>query len=669
MKPASPLFRAGGITIAVGEHLALVLVLCAGSGLARGSEPIPASALFSNPRVSSPRLSPDGTRIACLYSKGDEQGVFVRDTKGGPVRFLVGITDLDTRFAWLDWANDERILISAQARAPLAMGVSPRVTRLFVVDHTGKGYKWLGRRWPLQAQFQDRIVHLLPDEPERVLIQYRDPGERYPCVRKMSIRSGKLKRHQRVIPGVNQWHADRDGRVRVGEGALGNRYRLWARTSVDQPFKDLCSHHAFQEDGLRFAGFAEDPKKIYVRGPHEGRGAIFSFDLQKAQVARLVFAHPEVDAGGLVYDWDTGRRLVAVRYVVDEPQVHFIDKEAERELAAIENALSKDLGRRVHLRTVSRRGDRQVLILEASSELQPPVYYSYDRATRNLGFLLSSRPDVDVEALSSTQRLTYEARDGLAIPAYLTVPKGVAPQKLPVIVMPHGGPWARDAIRWNPEVQLMASCGFAVFRMNFRGSSGYGSAFERAGYREWGQAIQDDITDGVRWLIEQGIADPNRIGIYGTSYGGYAAMMGIVRTPDLYRAGASYAGVMDIETLVEDDGRYLWSVDWHDVMVGKGRDDRERLRSHSPLRRAAEIRVPVLLAHGENDARVHVHHSRRMAEALEDEGASVEYLEFPKETHGFILEKNRIRFYEELARFFGKHLAPRVAATNPAAGP
>jgi dipeptidyl aminopeptidase/acylaminoacyl peptidase len=210
-------------------------------------------------------------------------------------------------------------------------------------------------------------------------------------------------------------------------------------------------------------------------------------------------------------------------------------------------------------------------------------------------------------------------------------------------------------------VQFLASRGFAVFHPNFRGSSGYGRAFEVAGYRQWGLAMQDDVTDGVKWLIAQGIADPDRIGIYGASYGGYAAMMGLVREPGVFRAGTSYAGVMSLPVLLDENE---WQgLDDHNVpMIGGGWSDRKRLTDTSPLEHVSAIASPVLLGHGENDQRVHVKHSRRMEDALRDAGKAVEYLEFEEEVHGFLLEANRIRWYSALAAFFEKHLAPRATA-------
>jgi dipeptidyl aminopeptidase/acylaminoacyl peptidase len=477
---------------------------------------------------------------------------------------------------------------------------------------------------------------------------------------RMNVDSGAIKLAQESAKDIREWFADNDGNIRAGVATPQNRYHLWARIEPKGRFEKVLEHGVFDEDGPTFAGFHADPSKIYVLAANEDREALYEFDLGTKSLGRLVHAHPEVDVG-VHRDPGPERRVVGVRFTVDRPEIHFFDEAAEREHLALRRVLEAELGTPVFHEAVSVSADGTRQILEVSSEVQPPVYYFYNREKRRITRILEQRPELKPESLAPTKRVTYTARDGLVIPAYLTLPRGVEPKLLPAIALVHGGPWVRDWIQWDPEVQLLANRGFAVFQMNFRGSDGYGRQHLQAGYREWGQKIQDDITDGVKWLIAQGIADPARIGIMGGSYGGYATLVGLVKTPELYRAGAAYASVTDIELLLSDDKWYEWGYEWHRTMVGGGRGDRDRLRESSPLRRVAEIRSPVLLGHGEDDQRVHVRQSRRMAEALEDAGKQVEYMEFPDEVHGFLLEANRVRWYERMAAFFEEHLAARQA--------
>jgi len=638
------------------------------AGGADAARPIPVDALFANPGISSPAISLNGQQLAFVQSQGDLQVILSRPTVGGTPKPLVKFDDPQTRLNWLRWANDTRLLISAQTRNPSSIHVAGRVTRMFGIDADGRNFAWLGKDWPVYGQdsiaiaYQDDVIHLTPSDPKSILLSYWPPIESSPLVVQLDVESGRTKRVLASRDGIREWYADAQGVVRAGAGVADNRYQLWTRADGNSEFKKVIDYAWFDEDGPQFAGFHADPHKLYVKAPQDGRDAIFEFEIDGARLGSLVFADPRVDVEDIERDAGPDQHVVGVSYIVDRPEIHFFDPDAEREQLSLGDTLKAELGVPVSFGPVSMSTDGTRQILRVSSEQQPPVYYLYDRKVRMLVRLFEQRPAIRRQDLSSTRRVDFEARDGLPIPAYLTLPSGVEPKKLPAIALVHGGPWSRDWIDWDPEVQLLASRGYAVLQVNFRGSSGLGAAHLQAGYREWGQKIQDDITDGVKWLIAQGIADPDRIGITGASYGGYAALVGLVKTPELYRAGAAYAPVTDIELLISDDKWYDWGYEWHQTMIGGERGDKSRLRESSPLRRVAEIRVPVLLGHGTDDQRVHVRQSQRMAEALKKAGKDYQYLEFPDEVHGFLLESNRIRWYTSLADFFDRNLAPRAAA-------
>lgn len=642
------------------------------AGALRADPPprIPVRDFVANPSVSTPRLSGDGKTYAFVASQGDTQVIFSMGVAPGskPVA-LARVDDPETRLAWIEWANADRLLISAQARNPNAIHVRARMTRLFGVNRDGGDFGWLGKRWPLFGQlqlpvtYQDQVLHMTPDDPGGVLLEYWPPTDEAPNVVRMDVVTGRTRVAQGRTKRIRSWFADPAGHVRAGEAVTpSNLYQLYARIEPKGSLELVFEHPLFGDGGPTFAGFHADPAKIYVTAPHEGRAAVFELDLRTHAVGPLVFAHPEVDVDELQRDPGTDQRVIGARYIVDRPAIHFFDARAETEHLALGRAFAREFHTPVFHERVSVSADGERQIYEVSSEIQPPSYYLYDSTTHSLAHILNQRPNLKPELLAPTQRITLRARDGLEIPAYLTLPRGVEPKGLPMVVNVHGGPWARDWIQWDPEVQLLANRGFAVLQVNFRGSSGLGTKHLEAGYREWGQKIQDDITDAVKWTIAEGIADPDRIGITGGSYGGYATLVGLTKTPELYRAGAAYAAVTDIEFLISDDKWYDWGYEWHETMVGGERGDTQRLRAASPLRHAANVRVPVLLGHGVDDQRVHVRQSRRMADALRDAGKDVTYLEFPDEIHGFLLEANRIRWYEALIAFFEKHLAPRAQA-------
>jgi dipeptidyl aminopeptidase/acylaminoacyl peptidase len=261
--------------------------------------------------------------------------------------------------------------------------------------------------------------------------------------------------------------------------------------------------------------------------------------------------------------------------------------------------------------------------------------------------------------MARAQPVQYKSRDGLTINGYLTLPLGRPAKNLPVIVNPHGGPWFRDSWGYNPEVQFLANRGYAVFQMNFRGSTGFGRKFWEASFKQWGRTMQDDITDGVNWLIKEGIADPKRIGIYGGSYGGYATLAGVTMTPDLYAAAVNYVGVSNMFTFMSTIPPYWEPMrDMIYEMVGHPEKDKELLRSVSPVFLVDKIKTPILVAQGARDPRVNKAESDQIVEALRKRGVTVEYIVKDNEGHGFANEENQFEFYEAMERFFAQHLKP-----------
>jgi dipeptidyl aminopeptidase/acylaminoacyl peptidase len=650
----------------------IVAVLLATVAAASDSGPaprIPVEALFSNPVYSAPDISDDGRQIAYVQSEGDLRVVFAQSLEGGNPVALAKFDDPQMRLNRLEWVNDRRILISGHARDPDSVGMRNRVTRVFGVDSDGRNFAWLGRKWPvhgsrgLQSGSQDQLVHLTPRDPQTILIEYWARNEQSPQVMRMDVANGELTVAEKRQKEIRDWYADSHGDVRAGTTTRGEKYQLWARTDTSRDFELMEEHDRLDWGGMRFAGFHPDPRRIYVSSLREGRRALFEFDLESRALGSLVEGDPEFDVAA-TEAFGSNEEVVGVRYMADRQRIRYFDDRVEAEYGQLRDTLARELQREVDVRPVSESVNGMKQVLRVSSDRQPPAYYFYDRSLRRIEPLFAEHPDVPAASLAPTTRVTIRARDGLALPAYLTLPVGVEPRALPAVALVHGGPWARDVIEWDPEVQLLANRGFAVLQVNYRGSSGFGKAFLEAGDREWGQKIQDDITDGVRWLISEGIADADRVAIMGASYGGYATLVGLIKTPELYRAGVAYAAVTDIETMLGDDRWYGSDNLFDRKKIGGEIGDAVRLRESSPLRRAGEIQAPLLLGHGEDDQRVHVRQSRMMSEALVAAGWTHEYMEFPLEIHGFVLESNRIAWYRKVGEFLEKHLAPKKAAAQ-----
>ena len=437
-----------------------------------------------------------------------------------------------------------------------------------------------------------------------------------------------------------------------GEKRTVSQNFLMARARSDERFEEVARWDPGEEIGIRFAGYSPTPETIYVyRRTEQGRLGLYEYDLDAMELGAHVWSHPEYDIAGITQS-KRDDRLLAVHYLSDRPQIHAIDPE----YGELTDAIAKALPGRIN-EILNTDRQEQLAIVRSSSDVDAPTYYVLDIPKRQLVKLFDAYPAAEKEfRVAEMQSIRYQARDGLEIPGYLTLPpRGEAP--FPTIVVPHGGPWARDVWGWNPLAQFLARRGFAVLQPNFRGSDGYGHEFENRGTGRWGLEMQDDITDGVAWLVDEGIADPERLGIYGSSYGGFAALHALVKEPDLFKAGASFAGVTDILTLLGDDKRYWGLLDDMQRLVGNRWSDRERLRAISPAQNADKIRVPVLIGHGTEDWRVHVKQAEAMIDALQTAGVPVEAYLYDGEVHSFLDERNRIDFYARLADFFERNLA------------
>jgi dipeptidyl aminopeptidase/acylaminoacyl peptidase len=626
----------------------------------------PAAAFFRAPVLSHLQLSPDGRQIAGIATLDGVQVLLVRPTLGGPPRLLAKLDEAGQSIRKVGWASDERILVSVDMPSEVSRGVRARQTRLLVVPVDGSPPEYLGRNWPHQefSQFQDHIIDWLWDDPEHVLISWWQPGQNGASVRRVDVTTGRLDTVVSSIPFVAGWAADHRGQVRAGWGysSTGTRTMLYARAREEDRFEKLIEFDLFAEKGFSFAEFSDEPTKLYVISNDEtGRNAVYVYDLASKRLGPLVFGHPKVDVDSVHVSARDGR-LLSIGYVTDRPRLHFVDPRAESEQAVLDRRFPGTTNR-----IVSRDRDEKRAIVAVSGDTVPPRYYLYDLATRRTDLLVDAYPELHAAKLAPMKPVSFPARDGLEIPGYLTLPKGAAPGALPAILYVHGGPTARDVWGWDPTLQLFATSGFAVLQANFRGSDGYGARHRELGYRQWGLAMQDDLEDAARWLIGQGIADPSRIGIYGASYGGYAALMALVKTPDLFAAGASLAGVTDLPTLLDDEEWYRFN-DLNTPTVGGRWSDRGQLAQCSPARHADRIRAPVLIAHGTADPIVHVKHAEMMAEALADRDEPIEVLLYPDEVHGFLHASDEIDFHDRLIAFFTRNLAPAAPVASPSPG-
>lgn len=642
--------------------------------------PLPVEAFFRKPAVSSPVLSPSGKRIAMLVpTQSGRVGLAVADV-ATPEKF-VGIAqfeDADVRS--VSWVNDERLVFDAvDFQAPVGDQLG---SGLYAVNADGSDFLWLIERTgnyrvtgnpvkrPLPARY--RFVRALNDGSDDVLVKRWVPnGEGQPASSIMMRLNTKSMAARSIYTdpmpeGVQDWVLDRDLQPRAVVSYDGKRNNIvywreqgsstWteiSRYDVSMGSADAIEPVAVDRDGKFYV-------KARNKGSQDGTLALFQYDTKQRKLDdKPLLSLPGFDfEGSMKFDL-TSKQLLGVSYMQEAMGVAWFDKGMRDAQASID----KQLPSTNNYIGCSRCTDAKHLIVTATSDIQAPVYFLFDRESSKLKLLGATMPWLDSRAMAGTQDFVrIKSRDGMDIPVYVTKPKGKGPW--PTVVMIHGGPYVRG-VQWgfNPDNQFLASRGYLVVEPEFRGSMGYGSKLFRAGWKEWGLKMQDDMTDATHWAIKQGLADPKRIAIAGASYGGYATMMGLLKEPELYKAGINWVGVTDIEL--------MYTIGWSDfldadspwvrygmpAMIGDPKKDADQLKATSPLQQAARIKRPVLMAYGVEDYRVPLPHGTKMRDALIASGnKNVEWVQYEGEGHGFMLTKNNVDFWSRVERFLAKHL-------------
>jgi dipeptidyl aminopeptidase/acylaminoacyl peptidase len=612
-------------------------------GFAMGA--LPASAapptlqdFFRNPEKVGFAISPNGKYLSWVAPYQSRQNVFVRPLAGGAETRVTSETARD--ISGYFWKGDRILYVKDFGGDENFHVVS--------VDLSGKDLKDLTPGDKLRAE----IIDDLEDDEQVVLLSHNRRDPQVFDVYRVDVKTGKETLVAQNPGNITGWVTDHEGKLRIATTTDGVSSSLLYREKEQDAFKPILTTNFKETVSPLF--FTFDNKRLYVSS-NRGRdkAAIFEFDPAAAKEGKLLFEHPQVDVSGLAFSRKR-KALLTVYYTTWKTERHFLDPEAK---AMFEQVQAKLPGYEVYFGANDKNETK--FIVSTNNDRTRGSRYLFEKATGKLTLLGEVSPWLKEQDLAEMKPITYTSRDGLTIHGYLTLPKGKAAKLLPVVVNPHGGPWYRDSWGFNPEVQFLASRGYAVFQMNFRGSTGYGRKFWEASFKQWGGTMQDDITDGVHWLVKQGIADPKRVAIYGGSYGGYATLAGVTLTPDLYAAAVDYVGVSNLFTFLNTIPPY-WKpfLDMMHEMVGDPEKDKARMEATSPAFLADRIKTPLFIAQGAKDPRVNKAESDQMVEALKKRGVEVEYLVKDNEGHGFHNEENRFAFYEAMERFLGKHLKP-----------
>ena len=641
---------------------ALALGFAAGAHAQKSAKDIPVETFLKRGQYGSMLLSPDGSKLASLVPLKGRNNLVVLDLRKRSRNVITSFDALDV--ANFDWVNNERICFSVADGQEVSGRF--RFRGAYCINQDGSAVRDFTR----QALRGMSIFERTYDGSARAYVGMNGRTRDSQDVYLLDTESGRSDLLTFDSPGrVRYWVLDRNNVPRVAvsvperesKGAL-EWTQVWHRADADAKWEKLWEYSEFGEgaksDTYAPLAFDFDNTTLYVA--HNGgrdKMAIFKYDTKAKRMGELVVEHPLIDIqGGLLFS-RAGKKLLGIRYGADVPAVAWFDAE----MAKLQKQLDGTFPATINSFSLAPDNENLALVF-AYSATDAGMYHLLDRAKPSLEGIARTREWLPPKLMSERRFIKYKARDGLEIPAWVTIPQGSSGRNLPLIVHVHGGPWVRAyGGGFDTEAQFFASRGYAVLQPEPRASTGFGKKHLRSGYRQWGQAMQDDINDGAMHLVREGIADPKRMCIFGGSYGGYAASIGPARDPDLWKCAAPYVAVTDLglmQTIAYSD--ISWASDFLQTdfkrMVGDKDDDREMFARTSAIELANRVKAPIFLSMGSDDVRVPITHGDKFKDALEKHGKKVEYVVYPGEGHGYTKDENRFDFYGRLEKFFAEHL-------------
>jgi dipeptidyl aminopeptidase/acylaminoacyl peptidase len=603
---------------------------------------IPREVLLGNPDRTSPRISPDGKRLAYLAPTNDVLNVWVRTL--GQQDDQVITTDKKRGIRSFFWQQDGQHIIYLQDQD------GDENWHVYQTNLKNRNTRDLTPFQGVQAQ----VVALDPNFPHEMLVGLNLEDRGLHDVYRIDLRNGATVLDTKNPGDVSAWTVDNEMVVRVASVFLpdgGTELRL--RDDLKSDWRSFQRWNADETFG-GVAAFTPDNRGAWIiSSVNANASRLVEFDLEKG-TQRVIAEDDQYDVDSLMTQ-PTRRTLEAVSFVRAREEWSLLDATLKPDFEALKQVRDGDFS------VISRDLADRTWIVAYLVDDGPVYYYAYDRGTRKAQLLFSNRADLEGLKLAKMEPIAFTARDGLTIHGYLTLPVGLPPRNLPLVLNVHGGPWGRDTWGLDPETQWLANRGYAVLQVNFRGSTGYGKKFLNAGDREWGGAMHHDLLDAKEWAVRQGYAHPDQVCIYGGSYGGYATLVGVTFTPDAFACGVDIVGPSSIVTLIKSIPPY-WAPlkSMFDKRVGNAETEEAFLNARSPLFKADQIKVPLLIAQGANDPRVKQTESDQIVAAMRKNQKPVTYLVFPDEGHGFARPENRLKFYAAAEQFLATHLGGRA---------
>lgn len=628
---------------------------------------IPIADLMTAPvSYVQPILSPNGESLAVAQLRGDHYALSVVDLATRKTKLVA--SDANWSVSSFSWVNNKRLVFSTW-KGTTGTYTEQLGSGLFAVDKDGSNFRKL---FPMLKEVMGKqtsyknydIVSRVPEpDSDDIFIQNEDSDGFDSTVLRLNTKTGRTRSITFDKPrNVQSWTLDHRGIARVADSAKLDPVTseiiqvIYYRENEGDKWVQIYQAKYNEGQKINILGFDFDNKTLFVSGRfgNRDRSAVFTWNFETQQVGNLVAEDPLVDVGedgsALIIDYSI-KKVVGLSYAAMLPKDVFFDPDYANISKQIEDAFPGEVV------AIQPAGARFTVVVKGVNN--PGQVYVFDRKEKDLIHIMSYKPELIGKKLSPQTVISYTARDGLSIPAYLTLPEGVKPSKLPLVVYVHGGPQARDEYGFDNLGQLLASRGYAVLQPQFRMSTGFGWKHHTAGWKQWGLAMQDDLSDGVASLVNQGIVDPNRVCIMGASYGGYATMYGLIKDPDLYKCGVNFLGVTDIGlffSVTWSDVSTIWMQDLGKKMHGDPKHDVEYLKNASALENSSRIKAPVLMAYGSEDVRVPLIHGEKMRDKLIKQGTPVQWVVFNGEGHGWVKNENRIRWGEMVLKFISDNI-------------
>lgn len=618
---------------------------------------IPVEHFGQLPMVDQPSISPSGKHIAVLLNNGHNYNVAVTPFAKQDLVNVVTIQEGEGRIEWIEWVNDTRLLISA-SYVERSAGKNFKVGRLYAVDYDGSNLIEIKRRKTVNDRYSryrsnDNVITFLPDDPEHIILQGYDEREAYPVAWKVNVNDNNFEKLFSNDYEVSTWVANNNGNIVLG--IAGDKEdplirRVWFRQDESSPWAMLREFKLAESAIFNVVGFNTQNKTAYVLSDHKvGRMSLYEFDINTGEFTNLVYAHDRYDLDGVIKKDD---KIIGVTYYDDYYVKHYFSESTEQIDELVKNSFKQY---QTTIATIS--DDETKLLVYAVRDDLPGTFFRVDLSAGAANPWFSQYPYLVGKPLPKKQSFTIKASDGVEIPGYLTMPLDTS-KPVPLVVLPHGGPNSRDYKYFDPFVQLFANRGYAVLQPNFRGSQGFGSAFEASGYREWGLKMQDDVMAAVDWAIKQPGINGEQMCVVGMSYGGYVALTAAYKTPKRFDCYVSVAGISDLVEFVKTDRAFSELSALRDIMIGDFRDesDVKRMRENSLSNYVEAVQAPILLIHGDRDTRVASDQSRSIFEALKRADKEVDYIELEFGSHFLDNQPNRIRAMKAIESFLAEHL-------------